>query len=155
MIPFGSAIHQRLSNTLAPAVLLSTLIYLYLILFTISGTPLDTSFGDDNLFLNEATRILQGQIIYRDFFEFNFAGTQLFYALLIRLLGYRIWIPNACLIGLGAALFWTSILISRQSMTGSLFFCLASCSYASHSGTTSTLRIIGIALYRSWWLRHL
>ena len=122
MIPFGSAIHQRLSNTLAPAVLLSTLIYLYLILFTISGTPLDTSFGDDNLFLNEATRILQGQIIYRDFFEFNFAGTQLFYALLIRLLGYRIWIPNACLIGLGAALFWTSILISRQLMTGSLVF---------------------------------
>lgn len=94
--------------------------YLYLTLFVPLFTPIDTSWGDDSQFLNEATRILKGQVIYRDFFEFNFAGTQYFYALLIGLFGARTWIPNACLLGLGLGFFWTSIVIAKQLMTGAL-----------------------------------
>lgn len=97
-------------------------IYLYLVLFVPPLTPFATGEGDDSLFLNEATRILQGQVIYRDFFQFNFAGLQFFYALVIHLFGERTWIPNLCLFGLGMGLFWTSIVISRRLMRGALAF---------------------------------
>ncbi len=135
--------------------LLCAVMYLYLILFVPWITPLDTSFGDDNRFLYEGIRIFQGQVIYRDFFEFNFAGTQYFYALLIRLFGIRAWIPNVCLLGLGVALFCTSIAISRQLMRGPLallpgllFLCLAFRNYldATHHWYSILLIMVATAV---------
>jgi hypothetical protein len=97
-----------------PLVLLVAFTYLYLILFVPPWIPIDTGIGDDKLFLYEATRILKGDIIYRDFFEFYFPGADLFYAALIRLVGPRAWIPNVCLVCLGIGFVWTSTVVCRK-----------------------------------------
>jgi len=102
---------------LVPVFLLA-LVYLYLVLFIPVLTPLDPGLGDDRLFLSEAMRILRGQLIYRDFFDLNFPGLPLFYALQIRLLGARAWIPNANLVCLGMGFMWLSIVISRRLLSG-------------------------------------
>ena len=54
--------------------ILPALVYLYLVLFIPPWIPRDVGFGDDRLFLTEATRIVHGQVIYRDFFDLNFPG---------------------------------------------------------------------------------
>jgi hypothetical protein len=111
--PFRLGSRERL----ALAILLA-LLYLYLLLFVPLRTPIDVGLGDDRLFLEEARRILDGQIIYRDFFEFYFPGVDLFYALLFRIFGVRAWIPNLCLLALGMGLVWTGIVLSRKLVSG-------------------------------------
>jgi hypothetical protein len=106
---------------LLPA-LLFAFIYLYLVLFVPPRTPIHTGFDDDKLFLYSARRILRGQMVYRDFFELYFPGTDLFYASTIWLFGSRAWLPNACLLGLGIAFVWTSIVLSRKLVTGASVF---------------------------------
>lgn len=103
-------------------VLLFALIYLYLILFVPPRTPLEVSCCDDKLFLYSGTRVLRGQVIYRDFFELYFPGTDLFYALLIWVVGPRVWIPNVCLLCLGIGFLWTSIVICRRLVAGVAVF---------------------------------
>ncbi len=98
--------------------LLLALSYLYFLLFVPLRTPIDVGIGDDRLFLEEAQRILAGQAIYRDFFEFYFPGADLFYALLFRIFGVRAWIPNVCLLGLGMGFVWTGIVLSRKLVGG-------------------------------------
>src|SRR5215469_3536983 len=104
------------------AISLCVFVYLYLILFVPPRTPFDLSFGDNGLALREAVRILQGQVIYRDFFDVHFPGTQYFYALLIRLFGAQAWIPNASLLCLGLGFLWASIVISRPLLRGAAVF---------------------------------
>ena len=60
----------------------------------------------------------EGQVIYRDFFELTFPGTQLVYLALFKTLGIRAWIPGALLLLFGVGLTWLSIVISKQVMTG-------------------------------------
>jgi hypothetical protein len=107
-------------------------IYLYLTLFVPPLIPSDLSFRDNGIALSEAMRILHGEIIYRDFFDVHFPGTQFFYALLIRLVGPHAWIPNASLLCLGIGFLWTGIVISRRLFSGAtvllpgaLFLCIS------------------------------
>lgn len=69
-----------------------------------------------------ASRVLQGQVIYKDFFNFTLPGTELVYALLFRTFGVRAWVPNVTLIVLGVSLGWCSVLISRHLVTGGVAF---------------------------------
>jgi hypothetical protein len=96
-------------------------------------------------------------VIYRDFFQFNLPGTQLFYAILIRVLGSQIWIPNLCLLGLGLALFWTSVDISRHLVRGPaavlpglMFLCLSFNNYldATHHWYSVLLIMLAMALLK-------
>lgn len=136
-------------------VLLCTSVYLYLILFIPPRTPLRLGTGNDRLFLYEATRLLQGQVIYRDFFEFNFPGIDLLYAFLIRLLGARAWIPNVSLLCLGIGFLLTSVAVSRRLVVGSavflpglLFVCFSFHNYldASHHWYSNLLIMAAIAV---------
>lgn len=102
------------ARSVLPLVFLLAFIYLYFILFVPPWTPIATGIDDDKLFLYEATGILKGEVIYRDFFEFYFPGTQAFYALVILLVGPRAWIPNVCLVSLGIGFVWASIVLSRK-----------------------------------------
>ncbi len=129
--------------------------YLYLLLFIPLNTPLEHANRDDSHFLYEAMRIVEGQVIYRDFFEFNFAGTQFLYSFLMRIFGYRTWIPNACLLSLGVGLLWSSLVVSRSLMAGtavllpgSLFLCLAFRNYleASHHWFSILLIMLATAI---------
>jgi hypothetical protein len=75
--------------------------------------------GDSSpIFLMEVMKMLQGQFIYRDFFEFTLPGVQTVYLALLKLLGVRAWIPNALYVLLGLTLAWIGIRISRHLMDG-------------------------------------
>jgi len=90
---------------------------LYLNAFILPHTPIYQ--GDTSpIYLLEATKILEGQVIYRDFFQFTLPGTQVFYLLLFKLFGIRAWIPSALWVVLGIGLAWTCVVISKQVLSG-------------------------------------
>src|SRR5579863_5230853 len=93
-------------------------LYLYFNLFTPRGVPMYLGHDDDKLFLGEAMRLLRGEKMYRDFFEFYLPGTDVFYALIMRAFGVRAWIPNVCLVAIGIAFVGLSIDISRRLIPG-------------------------------------
>lgn len=74
------------------------------------------------ILLLEARRMLEGQVIYRDFFEFLLPGTQVVYLAFFRLFGVRAWIPNLLFILLGVGLAWAGLEISRRLLRGGLAF---------------------------------
>jgi hypothetical protein len=59
--------------------------------FVFPNIPL-LPFGDASYFLNNANRIVQGRLPYRDYFAFLPPGIELTYALVIREFGARAWI---------------------------------------------------------------
>ena len=100
------------------SIILLALGYLYLVLFIPPLIPRDVGFGDNRLFLSEATRIVHGQVIYRDFFDLNFPGLPILYASLIRMFGPRSWITNASMVCLGIGFLWTSTVNSKRLVNG-------------------------------------
>lgn len=78
--------------------------------------------GDQWIYLLEAGRMLEGQVIYRDFFEFLPAGIDLVYQALLNTFGPRAWIPNAALVLLGVSLAGLCVMISKQIFAGRLAY---------------------------------
>jgi hypothetical protein len=91
-------------------------LYLYFNLFTINGIPylLD---GDQVFFWVYAERLLNGEHIYRDFFQFTPPGTDLVFFSLFRLFGPRLWITNWVVLVLGVVLCWLCFRISLLLMS--------------------------------------
>lgn len=116
-----TTIHMRRHGRLTPlrryeaGVLLGSGIFLCLNLFSLSGTPFLLG-GDEQVFWMNAQRLLHGELIYRDFFEFTPPGTDLVYLSAFGLLGSRIWVPNVVVLVLGIALCWLCFHISRFVM---------------------------------------
>jgi hypothetical protein len=81
-----------------------TLLFLYLRFFLFPAVPFVAA-GDQNLFLIRAARIIHGEVLYRDFFEFVPPGTDLFYALLFWLFGIHVWVVAAQGVVMGLAFF--------------------------------------------------
>lgn len=100
-----------------PWFLFGSAIFLYLLFFAPLRTPIYLP-GDVSVYLLNAQRILHGEVMYKDFFQFTPPGTELVYLSLFRLLGPCIWIPNVMLFVLGLALSWLSVAISRKVMSG-------------------------------------
>lgn len=100
-----------------PWYLLGCAAFLYLHLFRLPWTPVYT-IGDQDVYLVGGTRMLAGEVIYRDFFDFLPPGAHLVYFLLFRIFGVRAWIPNLALMALGVALAWVMTLISRRLVQG-------------------------------------
>jgi hypothetical protein len=93
--------------------------FLYLRTFLLPGTPF-VAHDDQTLFFARATHILQGQVIYRDFFEFVPPGTELLYAAGFRIFGVHAWLLQAWSIALGLALFSAVTLLARRIFNGPL-----------------------------------
>lgn len=93
-------------------------IFLYLSLFSLPATPFRFVGGDAPTYLLNASRMLRGEVIYRDFFQFTPPATEVFYFLLFKIAGVRAWIPNVVLIGLGLGIAWLLIVISKQVIHG-------------------------------------
>jgi hypothetical protein len=91
--------------------------FLYLIQFRLPFTPIFTG-GDENLLLPDATRMLEGQIIYRDFFELVTPGLAVTNLGLFKLFGVRVWIPEISLLLLGLGLASLITLISQKVLRG-------------------------------------
>jgi hypothetical protein len=92
--------------------------FLYLDLFVLPATPIAGTDLDEGFYLHNATRMLDGQMIYRDFFQFTPPGTELVYLALFKLFGVRAWIPNATQLVLGFSLTWLCVFISRKILSG-------------------------------------
>ena len=76
--------------------------FLYLHLFIIPATPIYYEM-DHVALLNDAKRMVGGEIIYRDFFEFVFPGTHSLYAAFIAIFGPKYWIANFLILAHGLA----------------------------------------------------
>jgi len=94
------------NNSLSRLLLLGTaVLYLYLNLFTFSNIPTLLE-GDQNYFWAYSLRMLQGERVYRDFFQFTTPGTDLVFVTLFRMFGPNIWVTDMAVIILGVALCW-------------------------------------------------
>ena len=107
----------RIASKPLPWVLLASAVFLYFELFIGPGTPIFHG-ADQMIFLAHARRMLMGQMIYRDFFEFVFPGTTLVNLAFFKVFGVHAWIPNVILIGLGLGLLLASIAISKTVIRG-------------------------------------
>ncbi len=91
---------------------------LYLRLFALPRTPIIVPGIDQWVYLAAAWRMLNGEIIYKDFFQYTAPGTQTLYLALFELFGVHAWIPNAVMILVGMAFAGLIVIISRRVLTG-------------------------------------
>lgn len=91
-------------------------LYLYLFAFFPPFVPVYSGTGDFQLYLAPAQRMYEGELIYRDFFEFTGPGVALVNLLFFKLFGLRVWIPNLLTVLLGTGLVWVGVAISRNLM---------------------------------------
>jgi hypothetical protein len=120
-IPISDRGDEPPNNSLVFLVLLSSVIFLYLQVFILPATPLAAS-GDQAIYLHHAARMLEGQMIYRDYDHFTLPGTDVVYMMLFKLFGVRAWIPQAMLIVLGVSAVYLLICISRKLMRGAAVY---------------------------------
>ncbi len=69
-------------------------LYLYTKLFTFKGIPILLG-GDQIFFWMDAKRLLLGERIYLDFFQFTPPGTDVVYLAFFKLFGPRIWVHES------------------------------------------------------------
>jgi 4-amino-4-deoxy-L-arabinose transferase-like glycosyltransferase len=69
--------------------------------------------GDEGIVLQGAQRILQGQVLYRDFFSFLTPGSYYFHAFFLKIFGSSIMAARAIILVEGALLSVVTYLISR------------------------------------------
>src|ERR1051326_8864119 len=96
-------------------VLLAVVSYPYLNLFAFPHTPYLLG-GDQAFFWMDAQRMLGGEHVYQDFFQFTPPGTDLVYLALFKLFGLRVWVTNATVLVLGVALCWVCFAVAREIM---------------------------------------
>ena len=83
-----------------------TFVLCFLRCFLLPSTPI-LLWGDQVGFFDNGSRIVAGELPYRDYFQIVPPGTDMMYAFLIRSFGLSMWIPNlvmACLAALTALL---------------------------------------------------
>jgi hypothetical protein len=96
-------------------------IFLYLQLFALPATP-RVAIGDQSIYLHNAARMYEGQLIYRDYDYFTFPGTDVLYLVLFKLFGVRAWIPQVLLLLAGVVSAWLSIKITTKVISGPAVF---------------------------------
>src|SRR4051794_1385373 len=89
----GSVISSRTLRQIDGIFLVIAFAFLYFHLFLWPVTPIYYEM-DHVALLNDAKRMVHGEAIYRDFFEFVFPGVHLLYAALMEVFGPRYWIAN-------------------------------------------------------------
>ncbi len=104
-----------------PLFLIIAFAFLYLNLFCLPCTPIFRG-GDENIFLLNATRILDGQVMYRDFFELTAPGITTLNLGLFKIFGPRTWISSASLVALGLSLTCLIVALSRKVLNGGIAF---------------------------------
>ena len=83
-------------------IFIGSAIFCWFSLFRLSGTPIWTG-GDQTMWLEDGQRMLFGEVLYRDFFQMTFPGTELLYYWAFRLFGLRTWMETRRLGRCGAS----------------------------------------------------
>ncbi len=118
---------RRGAGGLTVVLLFGAAAYLYLNLFAFPNTPFLLG-GDQTYFWMNAQRMLYGERVYQDFFQFTPPGTDLFYLGLFKLFGLHVWVTNVAVLALGVALCWvcfglaSKILERRLALIATLLF---------------------------------
>ncbi len=73
------------------------------------------------MFLYEGMRLLDGDVMYRDFFQFTFPGSQAWYWLMFSIFGLKYWILSAMIVTIATGSAWTCLKVSREVIGGNLF----------------------------------
>lgn len=116
----GFSPSSRILDTQTALFLLAALIFLYLFLFVPPFIPIAAPDWDTPQFLSDAKRMYEGQVMYRDFFEFVAPGFAIVNFFLFKLFGPRLWIPNLECLLLGLGLVWLGVVIAKRLMRPSL-----------------------------------
>ena len=96
---------------------LGSALFFYLHLFHFPFVPIWHD-GDQFIYLDHAERMLRGQILYRDLFQFNMPGTEYLYYFLFRCFGVRLWIGSLALFLAGTAVSLMIYSLSRVVLSG-------------------------------------
>lgn len=152
-----TTLRQKVVLKIGSGFLLGCAAFLYFSLFVFPRVPIFLA-EDPQIYLLNAARMLEGQVIYRDFFQFTSPGTELVYFVLFKLLGPRAWIPNAVLVILGVGYAWLIMKISEtvaqrwaSLLAGLLFLTLAYRIYFSGSthnwySTLAVMAAMGVVI---------
>lgn len=119
--PSGRQSKAGLNRRLLCVLLLCACGFLYLETFVLPATPW-APVGDQSIYLQHGARMLQGQLIYRDYDHFTFPGTDFVYLCLFRIFAVRAWIPQAMLVLLGVGIAWLTTAICLKIMAGPVAF---------------------------------
>jgi hypothetical protein len=111
----------RAHRWLLLAMLLASGLFLFLQTFILPNVPRIAN-GDQGIYLSLGARMLDGQLIYRDYDHFTLPGTDVLYLVLFKLFGVRASIAPVMLILLGVSITWLSIRISKTVMSGPFVF---------------------------------
>ncbi len=101
--------------------ILASFAFLYLQLFVPPFTPIWTG-GDEIIFLADASRMLDGQVLYRDFTQMTFPATDVLYFAAFKVFGARMWIPNLMLLLLGVSLTCVAYFLADRIKLGKATF---------------------------------
>jgi hypothetical protein len=93
--------------------------YLCLRTFVFPATPVLLA-SDQSFFWMYGERMLRGEHVYRDFFQFTPPGTDLVYLAAFAAFGPRIWVTNAVVVGLGTALGAACFRVARRILEPAL-----------------------------------
>jgi len=95
---------------------LASAAYLYVNLFASPRYPILLG-GDQVHFWMDAQRLLAGEVIYRDFYQYTPPGVDLVFAASFKMLGARIWVCNVVVLALGIALAALCFSLARHLMS--------------------------------------
>lgn len=95
-------------------------IFAYVLTFRLPFTPFLIE-ADHHIFLYEGMRLVDGDVMYRDFFQFTFPGSQVFYWSMFSLFGLDYWILGIAIIGITALAALAGLLVSKYSINGWYF----------------------------------
>jgi hypothetical protein len=88
-------------------------IFLYPFLFAPHFIPIDRDVCN-SAYVSDAYRMYQGDVMYRDFFQFSPPATALVYFFLFKLFGLQPWIINLENMLLGLSLAWLGVIIAKK-----------------------------------------
>ncbi len=111
--------------------------------------------GDQAIYLEHAERMLRGEILYRDIFQFNLPGTEYLYELLFRCFGVHLWIGPLTLLFASIAVTLMVYALARLVLPGAaamlppvayLVFCQRTAMDGSHHWYSTLLVLLAVYL---------
>jgi len=101
--------------------LIATGVYTFLLVFEFPVTPIFFS-GDDLNAIYQGWRMVLGDSLYKDIFEFTLPGTPTYYWLAISTFGTRFWILRATVVLIAIVSAFLCLRISRELIPTKLYF---------------------------------
>lgn len=100
---------------------LAAFAFVYTQLFQLPFTPYYFD-GDPIIVTSNAIRMMNGEVMYRDFFHLAAPGADAVYAVLFSIFGVKVWILNITILFLSLAQVWLIWYFSRQFFSGTLVY---------------------------------